>query len=382
MNILAFSDSHLAFENRLRAFLDQEVVPNIEQWEKEKIVPKAIWKKMGRQGFLCPCLPKAYGGMGGDFLYSVLVTKQLARTNHNGLAAFLHSDIVVPYIASYGTDRQRQKYLPGCVSGDIITAVAMTEPDAGSDLAAMTTMAVEDDRYIIINGAKTFISNGVNCDLVVLAARDTREEDPHKAISLYLVEDGTLGFKKGQPLEKMGWKSQDTAELFFSDCRIPLENRLGEKGRGFKMLMAKLQQERLVCVVSAVFHSENMLAWTVDYLKNNRSGSEPALNSQATRFALAEMATETRIAKVFMEKLVQEHMAGNNIITETSMGKYFTTDLVKRTALRCLELIGDFGALEQCPMARTFRDTRVMSIFAGTNEIMKEIIARYSFSNE
>jgi len=380
MEILKFSENHLAFEKRLKIFLDQEVVPHIEQWEKEKIIPKTIWKKMGEQGFLCPGLPTEYGSIGGDFLHSVIVTKQLARTNHNGLAAFLHSDIVVPYIESYGSVKQREKYLPGCVTGDIITAVAMTEPDAGSDLASMTTTAVENGSEVVINGAKTFISNGVNCDLLVLAARDPEEKDPHKAVSLYLIEDGTPGFKKGNPLEKMGWKSQDTAELFFIDCRIPKANRLGRKGQGFKMLMAKLQQERLICSVSAVYFSENMVEWTTRFLKTKRNKGEITINSQATRFALVEMATEVKISKVFMEKLVQEHMAGKNIIVETSMGKYFSTDLVKRTALRCLELIGDFGSLEKCPVARTWRDSRVTSIFAGTNEVMKEIIARFTLS--
>lgn len=380
MEILTFSKGHLEFEERLGNFLDKEVIPNIEKWEKEKIVPKSVWKRMGEQGFLCPCLPREYGGMGGDFLYSVIVARQLARTNHNGLAAFIHSDIVVPYIESYGSADQKKKYLPGCVFGDIITAVAMTEPDAGSDLASMTTTAVENGKDVVINGAKTFISNGVNCDLVVLAARDPEEKDPHKAVSLYLVESGTPGFKKGKPLEKMGWKSQDTAELFFSDVRIPKTSRLGKKGRGFPMLMAKLQQERLVCVVSTVYFSKNMVDWTTSYLKKQRTGSKSSIHSQSVRFALVEMAAEIKIVEVFMEKLVQQHMAGENVIVETSMGKYYATDLVKRTALRCLDLIGDFGSLEECPVARTFRDSRITSIFAGTNEIMKEIIARFSFS--
>ncbi|NOX33068.1 MAG: acyl-CoA dehydrogenase [Deltaproteobacteria bacterium] len=380
MEILKFSKSHLDFQERLKTFMDREVVPNIETWEKEKKVPKSVWKKMGENKFLCPSLPAEYGGIGGDFLHSVIVIKELARTNHNGLAAFIHSDIVVPYIESYGSVDLKQKYLPLCVSGDMITAVAMTEPDAGSDLAAMTTTAVEKGDHVVINGAKTFISNGVNCDLAVLAAKDPKEKNPHKAVSLYLVESKTPRFKKGEPLEKMGWKSQDTAELFFNDCMIPKQNRLGKKGAGFKMLMAKLQQERLVCVVSAVFFCENMLEWTIGYLKEKKRGKKLAIHSQAARFALVEMATQAKMARVFMEKLVSEHMKKKDVIIETSMGKYYTTDLVKRTSLRCLELIGDYGSLEECPIARTFRDTRVMSIFAGTNEIMKEIIARFTLS--
>ncbi len=375
MEILKFSEEHLAFEKRLEAFMDFDVIPNIQKWEKDKIVPKSVWKQLGENGFLCPNLPKKYGGTGGDFLHSVLVAKQLARSNFNGLATFIHSDIVVPYIESYGTEKQLNKYLPGCVTGDIITAVGMTEPDSGSDLASMNTTAVEDGDSFVINGTKTFISNGVNCDLVILAAKNPEGENPHKAVSLFLVEDGTKGFKKGKPLEKMGWKSQDTSELFFSDCRIPKENLLGSLGNGFKMLMAKLQQERLICSVSAMYFCENMLKWTVDYLKK-----KGALESQVARFALSEMGTEITIGKVFMEKLVEEHMKKESIIVETSMGKYFTTDLVKRISLRCLELIGDFGSLEECPVARTFRDSRITSIFAGTNEIMKEIIAKFSYS--
>ncbi|MCP3923749.1 MAG: acyl-CoA dehydrogenase [Desulfobacterales bacterium] len=375
MEILKFSEEHLAFEKRLEAFIDFEVIPNIQKWEKDKIVPKSVWRQLGENGFLCPNLPKKYGGTGGDFLHSVLVAKQLARSNFNGLATFIHSDIVVPYIEAYGTEKQLNKYLPGCVTGDIITAVGMTEPDSGSDLASMNTTAVEDGDSFVINGTKTFISNGVNCDLVVLAAINPEGDNPHKAVSLFLVEDGTKGFTKGKPLEKMGWKSQDTAELFFSDCRIPKENLLGSQGNGFKMLMAKLQQERLICSVSAMYFCENMLKWTVEYLKN-----KGALNSQVARFALSEMGTEITVGNVYMEKLVEEHMKKESIIVETSMGKYFTTDLVKRISLRCLELIGDFGSLEECPVARTFRDSRITSIFAGTNEIMKEIIAKFSYS--
>ncbi len=373
MEILKYTEAHQAFRERLRLFLEKEVVPHIDQFEKTHVVPKAIWRKMGQSGFLCTDIPVEYGGMGGDFLYSVIVAEEIARTNHTGLAAPLHSDVVVPYIASFGSEEQKRKYLPGCVSGDIVTAVAITEPGAGSDVASMSTTAVAEGDEIVINGTKTFISNAVNCDLLVLAAKDPAIENRHQAVSLYLVDAGTPGFKKGQPLEKMGWHSQDTGELFFTNCRIPKENRLGQAGMGFIMLMQKLQQERLVCAMGAVFCAEYILDWTTRYCK--AGNGKPLIKSQAIKFALVEMETEARLGRTFMEKLIADHMEGINVVAETSMAKYWTTEMAKRTALRCLDLIGSFATLEECPIARAWRDVRVTSIFAGTNEIMKGIVA-------
>ncbi|MBW2593586.1 MAG: acyl-CoA dehydrogenase family protein [Deltaproteobacteria bacterium] len=377
MEILQFTEKHHDFRKRLRAFLAEEVIPYVDQWEKEKIEPKQIWRKMGQNGFLCTEIDPEYGGIGGDFLYTVIIGEEMAETNHTGLAVALHSDVVVPYIASFGNAGQKQKYLPGCVSGDIITAVAMTEPDAGSDLAGMTTTAVEEGDEVVINGSKTFISNGIISDLVVIAAMDPAVENPYQAISLYLVEDGTPGFERGRHLEKMGWWSQDTAELFFTKCRIPVANRLGDKGTGFLMLMQKLQQERLVTAVGAVTAAEKILEWTIKYCKSSPDGAKPISKYQANRFTLVEMATEVKIGRVFMEKLVADHMEGKDIIVETSMAKYWTTEMVKRTTDRALDLFGDAGILETCPIARAFRDMRVMSIFAGTNEIMKSIAGKF-----
>lgn len=377
MEILQYTDDHMDFRKRLRAFFEQELVPNIDQWEADHVVSRDIWQKMGRQGFLCPTLPREYGGLGGDFRYSVIGIEEISRTNSGGLAAPLHSDIVVPYIMSYGSDQQKRKYLPGCAAGEIITAVAMTEPGAGSDVAGMDTTAVENGGEIVLNGTKTFISNGVLCDLVVVAAKDPHAENAHQAISLYLVEEGTPGFKKGTQLDKMGLYSQDTAELFFSDCRIPAKNRLGEKGMGFLMLMDKLQQERLVCVIMGVAAAEFMLDWTTTYCKTTTRAGRPLSRSQAVQFALVEMATEVKLGRTFADKLVADHVEGKNVIIETSMGKYWCTELGKRVADRCLDLIGEAGGLEQCPLTRGFRDVRVMSIFAGTNEIMKGIAAKF-----
>ncbi len=251
----------------------------------------------------------AYGGLGGDFRYSVIVAEELARTCHTGLAAGLHSDVVVPYIESYGSEEIRNKYLPGCVSGDIVTAVAMTEPGAGSDLAGMGTTAEEVGDEVILNGSKTFISNGVNADLVVLAARDPALTILIRPYPFICWKQETPGFKRGRQLEKMGWSSQDTAELFFTNCRIPLKNRLGEKGMGFFMLMEKLQQERLTCAVGAVTAAEMILKWITDYCRNKRVSGKPLSKFQATQFSLVEMATEVKIGRTFVDKLVLEHIA-------------------------------------------------------------------------
>jgi alkylation response protein AidB-like acyl-CoA dehydrogenase len=378
MDILKYTDDHKRFRQRLREFLETEVTPYVDQWEKDHITPKEAWQKMGRAGFLCTWVPKEYGGMGGDFLYSVIAGEEMARTNHTGLAAMLHSDIIVPYIYSFGSEAQKKKYLPGCVSGDIITAVAMTEPGAGSDLAGMQTTAEIEGDEVVINGSKTFISNGINCGLVIVAAKDPAEKNPYQSISLYIVEDGTPGFKRGRHLEKMGFHSQDTAELFFSNCRVPKENLLGGQGAGFMLLMQKLQQERLMCAIGGQAAMELILEMTIDYCKKTSDASgKPISKYQATQFALVEMATEVKVSRAFVDKLAAEHAAGESIIVETSMAKYWTTDLVSKIAKRCLDLFGDFGLTENCPLARAVRDVRVMSIFAGSNEIMKGIAAKF-----
>jgi alkylation response protein AidB-like acyl-CoA dehydrogenase len=377
MKILTYAPEHEDFRRRLRAFCDTEVTPHVEGWEAAGIVPKSVWRRMGRGGFLCPNVDPAYGGLGGDFRYSVIVAEELSRTAHTGLAAALHSDVVVPYIDSYGSPALKTKYLPGCVSGDCITAVGMTEPDAGSDLAGMQTTAVEEGDAVVINGAKTFISNGINCDLLVLAARNPDIENKYEAISLYVVEDGTPGFSRGRQLEKMGWHSQDTAELFFKDCRIPVSNRLGDKGMGFLMLMEKLQQERLTCAVGAVCGAERIMEWTIDACRRTTRGGRPLSTFQAVQFELVEMTADVKVGRTFVDKLVADHIEKQNIVVETSMAKFWTTDLANRTADRALSILGESAATESCPLVRGWRDLRVMSIFAGTNEIMKGIAAKF-----
>jgi acyl-CoA dehydrogenase len=336
-----------------------------------------MWKRMGQEGFLCMNVPREYGGMGADLLYSVIVSEELVRTNHTGLAGPLHSDIIVPYITAFASEDLKKKYLPGCVSGDIVTAIGMTEPNAGSDLASMGTTAVEDGDHVVINGQKTFISNGMLCDLLVLAAKDPSEENPYQAIDLYLVEADAVGFEKAKKLQKMGWYSQDTAELYFNDCRVPIGNRLGMKGGGFMMLMEKLQQERLMCALLGVVAAEHMLELTIRHCQETTAFGKPLTKSQTNQFKIVEMSTEAKLGRTFVDKLIVDHMEGKGIVVEASMAKYWTTDMAMRVADGCMELYGSHGMCEEYPIARAWRDTRVMSIFAGTNEIMKGIAAKF-----
>ncbi len=377
MNIITYSAEHNIFRESLRKFLDKEIVPHIEEWEEAGIVPRGVWKMMGEHGFLCTDVPEEYGGAGGDFLYSVIVCEELVKSNFSGLTASLHSDICVPYISAFASEEQKRRYLPGCVSGDIVTAVAMTEPNAGSDLAKIKTTAVEDGDQIILNGQKTFISNGINCDLVIVAARDPAVKQEHQAVDLYLVEAGTPGFEKGKQIKKIGWHSQDTAELYFTDCRIPKENRLGGKGSGFLKLMMKLQQERLVCAIGAVIAAEFILDFTIKYCKERNAFGRPISKFQHVQFEIVEMATETKLGRTFIDKLIMDHIEGKDIIIEVAMAKYWTTDMAFRVADRCLQLHGGYGYCEEYPIARAWRDLRVTRIFAGTNEIMKGIAAKF-----
>jgi acyl-CoA dehydrogenase len=377
VDILKYTEAHNQFKERVRLFFERAVTPFVDQWERQGMVPRSAWKRMGEEGFLCMGVPAEYGGMGADFLYSVIVTEELSRTNHTGLAAPLHSDVVVPYIVSFGAEEVKKQYLPLCVSGEMITAIAMTEPDAGSDLASITTTAAEYGDEVVINGRKTFISNGIQCDLLVIAARDPAVADPYMSVDLYLVEAGARGFDKEKKLAKMGWHSQDTAELVFTDCRIPSGNRLGRKGSGFFMLMEKLQQERLMVCIIAVAAAEQMLDMTLKYCREKTDFGRPLAKVGDNRFRIVEMATEIKLGRTFVDKLIADHMEGKNIVVEVSMGKYWTTEMAMRVADQCLELHGGNGCCEENPIARAWRDMRVLSIFAGTNEIMKGIAAKF-----
>ncbi|MBW1797698.1 MAG: acyl-CoA dehydrogenase family protein [Deltaproteobacteria bacterium] len=377
MEIIEYTEEHRIFREAVRRFFAKEVIPYADEWEEAGIVPKSVWLKMGEQGFLCMDVAEEYGGLGADFLYSVILTEELGKTGNTGLAAPLHSDIVVPYITSFGSEELKKKYLPGCISGELITAVAMTEPNTGSDLAAIRTTAVEDGDDVVINGQKTFISNGINCGLLVLAVRDPSVENDYQAIDLYVVEEGTPGFEKGKKIKKVGWHSQDTAELYFSDCRVPKGNRLGQKGSGFMMLMENLQQERLICSIGAVVAAERMLEMTIEYCKERSAFGRPISKFQNTQFKIVEMATEVRLGRTFVDKLIMDHMEGAKVVVNVSMAKYWTSEMAMRVADQCVQLHGGYGYCEEYPIARAWRDTRVLSIFAGTSEIMKGIAAKF-----
>ncbi|HOO55657.1 MAG TPA: acyl-CoA dehydrogenase family protein [bacterium] len=372
-----FSEEHRIFRDSFRKFLEKEIVPYHEQWEKDGIVDREAWLKAGEQGFLCPWVSEDYGGLGVDFLYSVIMAEECAKARVTGFLMQLHSDIVVPYLNSFGSGEQKKKWLPGCVSGACLTALAMTEPGTGSDVSAIKTTAVRDGDSYIINGQKTFISNGILSDIVIVAAITNQKADPpHTGISLIVVERDTPGFIRGRKLEKMGMKAQDTAEMFFEDCRVPATNLLGDEGMGFIYMMQKLQQERLICAVGSQAAAELMLSDVVKYTKERTAFGRPISKFQNTRFKLAEMATEIELGRVFLDRLIEEHAAGADVVTETSMAKWWVCEMAKRTADQALQFYGGYGYMMEYPICKDYMDIRVQTIFAGTTEIMKEIIGR------
>ncbi|MDQ0341081.1 acyl-CoA dehydrogenase [Caldalkalibacillus uzonensis] len=371
------TEEHQMFRRSLRRFLEKEAVPFFDQWEKERLIPRSFWKKMGRQGYLCPDIDEKYGGSGVDWGFSVVINEELERVGSGLGGISLHNDIVVPYIFSYGTEEQKLRWLPGCASGEIITAIAITEPGAGSDLANIQTTAVRDGDHYVINGQKTFITNGIQSDLVLVACKtDPTAVPKHKGISLLMVERDSSGFSRGRKLDKIGLHSQDTAELIFEDCRVPAANLLGEEGKGFAYLMEKLQQERLVVAIAAQVAAEEMLKITIEYVKSREAFGQPISKFQNTQFKIVEMATEIEVSRAFLDKLIADHMAGRDIVTKVSMAKWWQTEMAKRVAAHCLQLHGGYGYMEEYPIARRYRDIPVAAIYAGTNEIMKTIIAK------
>ncbi|MCM3800239.1 acyl-CoA dehydrogenase family protein [Caldibacillus thermoamylovorans] len=377
MERLYLTEEHEIFRQALRKFLEKEAVPNYEQWEKNKEVPRSFWKKLGEQGYLCPQVEEKYGGLGTDFGYAVVMNEEMERVGTGMVGISLHNDIVIPYIESYGTEEQKQRWLPGALTGDIITAIGMTEPGAGSDLANIQTTAIRDGDDYIINGEKTFITNGYTADLVVLVCKtDPKANPPHRGISLFVVEAGTPGFKKGKKLRKIGQHANDTSELIFEDVRVPRTNLLGEEGKGFYYLMEKLQQERLLVAIQCMASAEKMLELTIDYVKQRQAFGTTISNFQNTQFKIAEMATELQIGRAFVDRLILEHMKGKSIVTEVSMAKWWVSDLAKKIAGECMQLHGGYGYMEEYEIARRYRDIAVTSIYAGSNEIMKQIIAK------
>ncbi|KAB2896427.1 MAG: acyl-CoA dehydrogenase [Kofleriaceae bacterium] len=377
MDRTLFSKDHDEFRAAFRKFVAKEITPNQKRWADAGIVDREAWRKAGAAGFLCTWLPEEHGGPGGDFLHATIVMEELAYAYESGFAMALHSDIVVPYLHSYGNDEQRKRWLPGCASGELVTAIAMTEPGTGSDLAGIKTTAVKDGDHYVLNGQKTFISNGQLCDLVVVACKtDPDPKNAHKGISLIVVEAGRPGFVKGKKLEKMGMASQDTSELYFEDCRVPAANLLGAEGGGFMQLMQKLQQERLCVAIGAVAGAEQVVKDTVTYCKERQAFGKPISKFQNTQFKLVECATKVQVGRVFLDQVIAQHVAGKHLVTECSMAKWWTTDMAQEVIDTCLQFFGGYGYMLEYPVTRAFMDARVQRIYAGTNEIMKVIIAK------
>lgn len=370
-----FEEEHVLFRDMLIKFLENEVAPHHEQWEKQGQVDRSIWLKAGEQGFLCPQVPEEYGGVGVDFRYNAIVDEEIYRTGSTGLGWGLHSDIVVPYILDYGTEAQKQRYLPAMVTGEIITAIAMTEPGTGSDLQNIKTTAIKQGDHYVINGSKTFITNGQLADMVIVVAK-TDPTAGAKGTSLFLVDASTPGFSRGKNLEKIGMKAQDTSELFFQDMKVPADALLGEEGAGFKYLMECLPQERLNVALNAVASCEGLIENTIEYVHERSAFGKPIAAFQNTQFKLAELETETLAARVFIDRCLELHLEGKLDATLAARIKLLSTDLNSKVADECLQLFGGYGYMWEYPVARAFADCRVQRIYAGTNEIMKLIIAR------
>lgn len=375
MSRTLFNEEHIIFRDSFARFLDKEVVPHYEKWEEDEIIPRQMWRKMGENGYLCPWIEEKYGGLGAGYEYSVIIIEELFRRGITGLLVPLHNDINVHYLHSYGNEEQKQRWLPGCITGDIVTSIAMTEPGAGSDLAAIRTTAVKDGDHYIVNGQKTFISNGVHSDLVIFAAK-TDVRAGIKGVSLVCVEDGTPGFSRGRNLKKMGWHSQDTAELVFEDCRVPAANLLGQEGKGFYYMMQKLQGERLAASIMAQAMAEAMLEMTIKYCREREVFGKPVSSFQHNTFKIVEMATEIEMGRTFIDSLIADYIAGKDIVKRVSMAKYWIPEMANRVAYQCVQLHGGYGYMEEYPICRFARDVRVIPIFAGTTEIMKVIVGR------
>jgi alkylation response protein AidB-like acyl-CoA dehydrogenase len=373
-----FDDVHDQFRDSFRSFVTKEMVPHYLEWEAAGIAPRELFAAAGASGFTGMAVPEEHGGGGvEDFRFNAILAEELARAGIGGagLGITLHNDITTPYFLTYCNDEQRRRWLPGIASGELITAIAMTEPGIGSDLASMSTKAIRDGDHYVVNGAKTFITNGINADLVVTAVK-TDPSARHAGMSIIVVERGMDGFERGRNLEKVGLHSQDTAELFFNDVHVPVANRLGEEGQGFRYLVSNLPQERLSIAVAGVSIARAALDWALEYVKERTAFGQPIGSFQNTRFVLAEVATEVEVAQAFVDKCILALNEGELTAEEAAMAKWWCTELQKRAVDRCLQLFGGYGYMLEYPIARAYVDSRVTTIYGGTTEIMKEIIGR------
>jgi alkylation response protein AidB-like acyl-CoA dehydrogenase len=371
-----YEQEHEDFRASVRAFMEKEVVPFHDQWEADGQVSREVWAKAGEAGLLCFDVEEEYGGAGvKDFRYNAIVAEEMARAGASGPGFPVHSDIIVPYISSLGTPEQKQRWLSGLVSGETISAIAMTEPGAGSDLQGIRTTAVDKGDHYLLNGSKTFISNGILSDLVIVVCR-TDPDAGHKGISLLVVERGMAGFERGRNLDKVGMKAQDTAELFFDNVEVPKENLLGEEGSGFVSLMLNLPQERISIAAMAVAAIEHVLDLSLAYAKERTAFGKPIGSFQNSRFVLAEMATHAHVARVFVNDCILKLNAGEVDTTLASMAKWWTTELQKQVVDAGVQLHGGYGYMLEYPIAKAFTDSRIQTIYGGTTEIQKEIIGR------
>lgn len=371
-----YEDEHNVFREAFQQFIAEEITPNLDEWEEAHLAPKSVFEKMGENGFLCPWLPEEYGGSETDFIFSAIMTEELAKAGAVAVISPLHSDIIAPYIYHLGTDEQKSKWLPRCASGETLLAIAATEPNAGSDVAGFQTRAEKDGDEYVLNGSKTFISFGQLAGLYIVVARTDKDAPPHKGLSLFLVEGDTPGFSRGKKLNKMGLHAQDTSELFFDNCRIPAANLLGELGKGFYYFMHHLQQERLVCSLMAQGMAEAMLEMTVEYTRDRKVGGVPVQSFQANAFTIAEMATEIELGRTFIDSLTLAHSKGEDVSLKVTMAKAWIPEMTNRVAYKCVQLHGGYGYMEEYPICRFTRDARVIAIFAGTTEVMKHIISK------
>jgi alkylation response protein AidB-like acyl-CoA dehydrogenase len=373
-----YESDHDAFRESFRKFVEQEIVPHDDRWAKDSIVPRELFATAGKSGFLGIDVPEEYGGGGvRDFRFNAVITEELMRSGAAaaGLGLTLHNDICMPYFLAYCTEEQKRRWLPGIVSGELITAIAMTEPGIGSDLASMSTTARREGDHYVVNGAKTFITNGINSDLVITAVK-TDPSQKHKGISLLVIERGMEGFERGRNLDKLGQHAQDTAELSFTDVRVPVANLLGEEGKGFTQLVTNLPQERLSIAVAGVSASRAALGWTLDYVKERKAFGSPIGSFQNSRFVLAELDTEIDIAEHYVDDCIRALNAGELTAVDASKAKYWCTELQGRVVDKCLQLHGGYGYMNEYPIAKAYADARITRIYGGTTEIMKEVIGR------
>ena len=370
-----FSEDHEIFRDATRRFIENEIVPNHAEWEQQGIVNRELWNAAGENGLLCCTVPEEYGGPGGDFLHSVVVNEELAKVGATGPAFPLHSDIIVPYILAYGSEDQKRNWLPKVVSGEAVMAIGMTEPIAGSDLQGIQTKAERDGNHFVLNGQKVWISNGQIADLYIIACK-TDPKEGAKGISLILVEGDREGFKRGKNLEKIGYKAQDTSELFFEDVRVPITNLLGQEGRGFAQLMQQLPQERLVVAIRCATALEAALDETIRYTKERKAFGRSISDFQNTRFKLAEVKTLAMVTRAFTDQCIQLHLEGKLTAEDAAAAKLQTTEALNKGVDECLQLHGGYGYSWEYPIARAWADARMSRIAGGSSEIMKEIISR------